>query len=96
MGGKLGIAKHFSKGAFVKDTSPEMETRFFEMMMEKSGQERLKMGFSMFELARKQVIASILNENPKADSKEIRAKVFLRFYGQDFSPEEQERVLAQI
>ncbi len=80
----------------MKDTSPEMETCFLEMIMEKSGQERMKMGFSMFELARKQVIASILNENPKADTKEIRAKMFLRFYGQDFSPKEQERILAQI
>ena len=73
-----------------------METRFFEMMMEKSGQERMKMGFSMFEFARNQVIASILQENPKASTREIRAQVFRRFYGPDFSPEEQERILAQI
>ncbi len=36
-----------------------IESRFLEMMMKKSGQERLKMGFSMFDMARKQVVASI-------------------------------------
>ncbi|MDC4203121.1 MAG: hypothetical protein MPW13_01790 [Candidatus Manganitrophus sp.] len=54
------------------------------------------MGFSMFDMARKQVLASILNQNPNADSKEIRKQLFLRFYGQDFTPEECEKILSQI
>jgi len=40
-----------------------MEDKFLEMMMEKSGEERIKMGFEMFDLARKSIIASIINEN---------------------------------
>lgn len=54
------------------------------------------MGFSMFEMARKQVLASILNQNPNADPKEIRKQIFLRFYGEDFTPEEREKILARI
>lgn len=73
-----------------------METHLNEMMMKKSGQERWKTGFSMFDLARRQVLTSITRDNPHADSREIRRGIFLRFYGQDFSPEEQERILAQI
>jgi hypothetical protein len=80
----------------MKDTSPEMESYFNELMMKKSGQERLKMGFSMFDMARRQVLASIINDNPNADPSEIRREIFLRFYGQDFPPAEQERILAQI
>jgi hypothetical protein len=80
----------------MKDTTPEIESLFNQMMMSKSGQERLKMGFSMFEMARKQVLASILHQNPNADSKEIRKQLFLRFYGEDFTPEEREKILAQI
>lgn len=80
----------------MKDTTPEIESLFNQMMMSKTGQERLKMGFSMFEMARKQVLASIVNQNPNADPREIRKKLFLRFYGKDFTPEECEKILTQI
>ena len=80
----------------MNDTDPIMESRFLEMMMKKSGQERLKMGFSMFDMARRQVIASIKAKNPNADIKEIRREIFLRFYGQDFSPEEREKILRHL
>jgi len=80
----------------MKDTSSEMESYYNELLMKKSGQERLKMGFSMFDKARRQVLASIINDNPNADPGEIRREIFLRFYGQDFSPAEQERILAEI
>ena len=42
----------------MNDTSPEIESRFNEMLMKKSGQERMKMGFSMFNMARRQVVSS--------------------------------------
>lgn len=80
----------------MKDTSPEMESYFNRLMMKKGGEERLKMGFSMFDMARRQVLASIIKDNPNADPGEIRKRIFLRFYGQDFPREKQERILAQI
>ena len=80
----------------MKDTSPEIEARFQEMMMRKSGQERMKMGFSMFEMARRQVIASIKADNPSADENDVKRGLFMRFYGQDFSPEEQEKIIDVI
>ncbi len=70
----------------MKDTSPEMESRFCEMIMKKSGEERLKMGFSMFDTARKQGV----------DMKTIRKEIFLCFYGQEFSSKEQEKILTHI
>lgn len=80
----------------MNDTPPEVESFFNELMMKKTGEERLRMGFSMFDMARKQVLASILNQNPNADPREIRRELFLRFYGQDFTPEECEKILSQI
>ncbi len=80
----------------MRDTSPEIEKRFLEMVMERSGQERLKMGFSMFNLARKQVLASIRRNKPTAGEEEIRKDLFSRFYGKDFSPEDQEKILGRI
>ncbi len=77
----------------MNDTNPLVEARFLEMIMKKSGQDRLKMGFSMFDMARRQVVASIKGRRPDVSDKELRKEIFLRFYGQDFSPEEQEKIL---
>lgn len=80
----------------MRDTSPEIEKQFIAMMMERSGQERLKMGFSMFNLARKQALASISRNIPMASEEEIRKELFSRFYAEDFSPEDQEKILRWI
>jgi len=81
----------------MRDTSPEIEKQYLQMMMERSGQERLKMGFSMFNLARKQALASIRRNKPTAGTEEIRKELFSRFYGEEFSPpEDQEKILRQI
>ena len=77
----------------MNDTNPEIEKRFREMIMERSGEERLKMGFSMFNMARRQVISSIKRDNPDANIQEIKKEIFLRFYGQDFSSEERKKSL---
>ena len=80
----------------MNDTAPEIEALFNQMMMKKSGQERLQMGFSMFNMARRQVTAAIRKNKPDADVVEIRREIFLRFYGNDFSQEEQKKILNRI
>ena len=80
----------------MNDTDPKIQDMFNTMMMSKSGQERLNMGFSMFNLARRQVIAAIKRDKPYADAREIRKEIFLRFYHQDFSPEEQKKILNRL
>ena len=80
----------------MNDTAPEIEAIYEQMMMNKSGQERLQMGFSMFNMARRQVIAAIRKNKPDADVVEIRREIFLRFYGNDFSQEEQKKILNRI
>ena len=80
----------------MKDTSPEIEALFYQMIMKKSGQERMMMGFSMFDMARMQVEAGIRANKPNANRQEIRREIFLRFYGQEFSPEEQDKILKRI
>lgn len=80
----------------MNDTSPQITAIYEQMMMQKSGKERLQMGFSMFNMARRQVIASIKKNNPEADEGQIRREIFLRFYGQDYSKEEQNKILSRI
>jgi hypothetical protein len=41
-----------SDGGVMNDTSPEMESRYRTMIMQRSGEERLKMGCAMRETAR--------------------------------------------
>lgn len=79
----------------MKDTSPEIQQQFIKMINKKSGQERLLMGFSMFDMARNIVISSIKTKNKDADLKTILSEIFLRFYGSDF-PDNKKEILKEI
>jgi hypothetical protein len=76
----------------VKDTPPGIERKFRKMLLERSGQERLKMGCSMHATAQALAKASILNQHPNADPAELKRLFFLHFYGTDFEPKERKRI----
>lgn len=80
----------------MNDTTPEIESLYRNMLMKKSGQERLVMGCSMFDTARKQALAGIAAMMPGLSEAEIRKELFLRFYGTEFSQEEKERILRKL
>lgn len=80
----------------MKDTHSAIEEQFLKMIMKKSGEERMRMGFDMDETARKLVTASVLYETPQASEKEIKIAIFNRFYGNDFSPEVRENFIKMI
>lgn len=61
-------------------------------MKRKSGEERLKMGASMFDMARRQAIASF----PDKNTDDINIKLFLRFYGRDFQPERCKKIVSHL
>ena len=77
----------------MNDTSPEAKKIQDELFAKLSGEERLLMGLEMFETARKIVLSSF---PPNLSENEIRKRLFLRFYGNDFSEEEKERILANL
>lgn len=80
----------------MKDTPPEMDVRYRDMLMQRSGEERLKMGCAMRETARALVEASILEQDPHATPEVIRKGLFLRFYGHEFDAKNREKILAAI
>jgi hypothetical protein len=80
----------------MKDTPPEIEARYRDMLMQRSGEERLKMGCAMRETARALVEASILEQDPQATPEAVRKGLFLRFYGHEFNAESREKILAAI
>ena len=74
----------------MNDTSPEIAALQRKLIMEKTGAERIKMGAQMCETARRIVLSSF----PEGLSRrEIRQRLFLRYYGHEFTPEQTAKIL---
>jgi len=77
----------------MNDTSPEAKRIQDELFAKLTGEERMLMGLEMFGTARKIVLSSFpenLSEN------EIRKRLFLRFYGNEFTKEQIEEIFERI
>lgn len=81
----------------MSDTTPEMEARYRAMWMARPpGGERLRIATEMFDLTRSLLIAGIRAARPDITEVELRQELFLRYYGDEFSPEQREKILAAI
>jgi hypothetical protein len=80
----------------MQDTPPEITEKMDELIRKKSPSERAKMGWSMYETSKQLVIRAILEEKPTISQAGLRKEVFLKFYGNDFSKEEQEKILEYL
>jgi len=80
----------------MNDTPSEIEQKYLEMLMERSGEERLKMGCSMHATAQALVRASVLEKDPFASPAAVRQALFLRFYGHEFDSETREKILLAL
>lgn len=79
----------------MKDTPPHVEKLYTDMLMKLSPQERLAMAGRMFSAAKTLVRAGILADGPLPEG-EIRAQLFLRFYGNDFDEATRAKILDRI
>jgi hypothetical protein len=84
------------QGDRVRDTSPEVEREFRDLLLQRSGEERLKMGCSMHATAQALVRASAQERDPQVSPGTIRKALFLRFYGNDFEPGSRENILQAL
>jgi len=73
-----------------------MEQKYRKMLLERSGEERLKMGCSMYATARALVVASVLAAEPAASPAAVRRAIFLRFYGGEFDARTRERIIVRL
>ncbi|MDT8301173.1 MAG: hypothetical protein RQ760_06775 [Sedimentisphaerales bacterium] len=80
----------------MNDTHPEITVRFRNLMMSKTGHERLLMGCSMYDTAKEIVRSYIYNEHPGIKDADVRREIFLRFYGQEFSRTEREKLISAL
>jgi len=78
------------------DTHPEIAVRFRELMMRKSGQERLLMGCTMYDTAKQIVRSAIYNSRPGITDAELKREIFLRFYGPEFSQADREKFISVL
>ena len=78
------------------DTPAKIEQRYKEMLLSKSPLERLKMASRMYDSGRKLVMSGILKERQNIDASRLRAKLFLRMYGNDFTDNEIEKIIKKI
>jgi hypothetical protein len=85
-----------SKQGKMNDTSTAIEKRYREMLLSKNPLERLKMASRMYDSGRKLVISGILKTTPHLDAPRLRAQLFLRMYGSDFSTGDRERIIGKI
>jgi len=80
----------------MNDTHPEITALFRKLMMEKSGEQRLIMGCSMYDAAKQIVRSSICNSRPCITEEQMKKEVFIRFYGHEFSKAERDRILSAL
>jgi len=80
----------------MNDTLPEIEQKYLAMLMERSGEERLKMGCSMHATGQAMVRASVLEKDLLASPATLRRALFLRFYGHEFDAATRDKILLAL
>lgn len=80
----------------MNDTSPEITEKMKELFLKKTPLERLQMGGSMYDTSRYMITSAILRENPNISKAALKCEIFRRFYGNDFSAEEQEKIVRYL
>ena len=73
-----------------------MERKFRDMMLERSGAERLKMGCSMHATLKLLVKTLLLAKDPSSPPAKLKEALFLHFYGKDFEPSRRKRILLDL
>lgn len=74
------------------DTDPAIESKTRALMMNKSPEERLIIGCSMFTFAKILVRSSIMQKTGEIPLCDLRKELFLRFYGNDMNKSTRERI----
>ncbi len=80
----------------MNDTHPKIQEIYNTMMSQRTSYERAQMVSSMYETAKKIAISSILASEPNLNEKELKCRLFLHFYENDFSPAERNKILARL
>lgn len=78
----------------MNDTSQEIQDLLRTLLMQRSGEERLKMGCELFSTSRAFIRSSL--EDKGLNETELSVQIFLRTYRYDFTPETLEKIVNWI
>jgi hypothetical protein len=78
------------------DTSPEIAELYHRMLMNRSGDERIRMACEMFQAGRAMVCASLVDQGIQDDSEEMKVQLLHRTYWRDFPPDELETIAQAV
>ena len=77
----------------METNNKKVELIYRKMMAKKTGEERLLMGFSMFDFSSTILLSSIEKNTPP---EKLKKKVFLRLYRNDFSIKQRDKILKYL
>jgi hypothetical protein len=80
----------------MNDTSPRAEQLMRKLLLQRSGAQRLRMAFEMYDSARTLLEAGLRAEGLLEGTVEWRRRFLQRMYGDELSPEAIDRVASQI
>lgn len=80
----------------MNDTSHIIEKRVAHMMASRTPVERLKMASSMFDSGRILMATGLQKENASLNEAQIRTKIFIKLYGENFTQPEIKRIVKSI
>lgn len=80
----------------MKDTTKQILEMQRKMVHSKTEEERSMMGAEMIDSVYEMVKNQIIEQEPDLSKNEIRAKIFLRLYQNDFSKQQKEKIVASI
>ena len=78
------------------DTPDFIYKKQFDIIFSKTPQERFLMGFDMIESVKRMVENSIRRETPSISDLDLRIAVFKRYYQNDFSTIQLEKIAAAL
>ena len=71
----------------------KVDKLYKKMLREKSGEERMMMGFSMFQFSTKILLSSLKEKSPARD---LKRNIFIRLYGNDFDDKKKKEIIKYL
>jgi hypothetical protein len=81
---------------FMNDTPLSVENRMIKMISSRSPAERMRMACSMFDSGKKLMLAGLQRDSANYSEAQLRGRLFVRMYGDNFSSEEIIKIAARI
>jgi hypothetical protein len=78
----------------MNDTPKAIQALFHQLLMQRSGEERLIMGCEMFSTSRALIRSSLAGKG--LSESEMAVQIFLRTYRNDFPPEVLEKIMERV